>query len=179
MSDQTPTETVPTEKPVITKKEANWQVHVAGLKAGKETEGAGIDPATASHLLDAAAGLTIAGVTFPPISAGFLMMLPLVEKLRTTCLSMSQEGGQLAALCFCLGQPDAAWQCLRQKDEGVSFEAASFAYANQFNLGELRTLAQWMTVQMAALNDAGEDPAPGKRPDSEAHHAASPSSPSA
>jgi hypothetical protein len=174
MSDQ-----IPPEKPVINRKEANWQVHVAGLNAGKETEGAGIDPATASHLLDAAVGLTIADVTFPPISAGFLMMLPLVEKLRTTCLSMSQEGGQLAALCFCLGQPDAAWHCLRQKDEGASFEGASFAYANQFNLAQLRTLAQWMTVQMAALNDAGEDPAPGKRPDSEALHEVSPSSPSA
>lgn len=169
----------PTEKPTITKKEANWQVHVAGLQAGKETESTGIDPATASHLLDAAAGLTIAGVSFPPISAGFLMMLPLVEKLRTTCLSMSQEGGQLAALCFCLGQPDAAWQCLRQKDEGVSFEAASFAYANQFTLAQLRTLAQWMTVQMAALNEAGEDPTPGKRLDSGAPHAVRPKSPSA
>lgn len=170
-------EEAPAEKPVIPRKEANWQIHVAGLQAGKQTEGAGIDPATATHLLDAGTGLQIGGVTFPPITAGFLMMLPLIESLRDKCISMSQEGGQLAALSFCLGEPDAAWQCLRQADDGACFEAASFAYARQFNLGQLRKMAQWMTSQMASLNDAGEDAAPGKQPDSDARQATSPSSP--
>jgi hypothetical protein len=164
-----------TDKPEITRKEANWQVHVAGLQASAQTEVSGIDPATASHLLDAGTGLNLSGVTFPPIHSGFLMMLPLIESLRTTLVSLSQEGGQLAALAFCLGQPAAAWQTLRAKDNGASFEAASFDYAQQFTLRDLRQLAQWMTKQMAELNDAGEDPAPGKQPASESPPETSPS----
>jgi hypothetical protein len=161
----TPTPQTPpaTEKPTMSRKEANWQVHVAGMQASASTEATGIDPATASHLLDAATGLTVQNIAFPPITAGFLMMLPLIEGLRDKCQSMSQEGGQLAALAFCLGEPDAAWKMLRQKDDGASFECAAFAYASQFTLSDLRTLAKWMTAQMAALNESGEDPAAGKQ----------------
>lgn len=161
------------QKPEITQKEANWQIHVAGLQASAQTEATGIDLATATHLLDAASGITVSGINFPPITAGFLMMLPLIEALRTKITSLSQEGGQLACLAFCLGEPSIAWQTLRKDDEGKTFELAAFDYAQQFSLSDLRQLARWMTSQMAALNDAGEDPAPGKPPASEAPHEAS------
>ncbi len=150
------------QKPEITQKEANWQVHVAGIQASAQTEATGIDIATATHLLDAGVGIHLKGVTFPPITAGFLMMLPLIEALRSKIVSLSQEGGQLACLAFCLGEPAVAWQTLRKDDGGKTFEAASFDYAQQFSLADLRALARWMTKQMADLNEAGEDPAPGK-----------------
>lgn len=162
------TPTAPADKPVMTQREANWHTHMAGMRATSEAQRQGYDPEAAAALLDAGvAGRRIGAHVFPPVHAGFLLMLGLVNQVSETLPSLKSESASLMAIAFCLGDPERAWVLLRAEDGWAAFEQACFEFASQFTLADLKDIGRWIGQQMELLKDpepedkpAGKSPAP-------------------
>lgn len=145
-------------------REANWHAHLAAMRAGNQAAQLGTTPADATALLDAASGgVIVANLRFPPIHAGFLLMLTWLGELKAKVVSLQSDSGSLMAIAYCLGMPDQAWAALRQKDDGARFEAEVFDFAKAIPLPALKALGAWVAEQMATMTAAEEEP-PSKQP---------------
>lgn len=142
--------------------EANWYAHVAGMKAEKEARERGSDEAANESLLDAACGgKVIGGLKFPPIHAGFLMMMAKAQGIAERNPEMASEMmgsdmGHLGALALILHSPELAWQMMRQPDAETLFAEAVTEFAMQFKLSDLREIVLWITEDMAKMQKGGD-----------------------
>lgn len=144
-------------KPTISQLEANWHTHLAGILAEKKAREQGMNPADGEALLDAAAGgRIIAGITFPPISGGFMMLLAKANQIAAKMPelapdSMGTEVGHLGALALILHSPAMAWQLMKQAGGEQLFADAVIEFSLQFSLDDLRSLINWIAEDMARL----------------------------
>lgn len=149
-------------KPTITELEANWNVHLAGLRAEQEARKKGMSTLDGITLLDAAVGgKIIGGILFPPIHAAFMLMMAQVEPLAANNPALDTEMGNMAALALILHSPDKAWPMLREGHAAL-FAVAVTEFAMQFDLADLKELTAWINEEMTKLNSKGE--AAGKSP---------------
>ena len=160
-------------KPQMTQREANWHVHLAGMRASEQAEQLGTTPQDARALLNGAVGgKLVAGMKFPPIHGGFLLMLTFLGELKEKLTALKSDSGSLMAISYCLGMPDHAWESLQLDDGGsgvitralwrdgivVALEGQSLPAPNGAVLA-LKELGAWVAEQMAAMN-AGDGDAP-------------------
>lgn len=156
----------PGPRPQMTRQDANFNVHVAGMRAAEEAEKTGVSPQQADALLDAAAGgRIIGGVKFPPIHASLLLLLPQLDGFKTHCPALASEAVSLMGIAYCVLKPAEARATIRAKD-GEKFEEEMYAIAEHLTLPQLKELGEWIADQMKLLNgdaDAGEAEAPEKK----------------
>jgi hypothetical protein len=150
--------TEPTPRPTITQLEANWQVHLAGMRAEAIARQQGVSEEEGSTLLDAAGGgCTIKGFKFPPVHGGFMLMLSRVEEFAKKKPILGSDMGNIAALAFILGCPEHAWAMLRNADAVDLFEEAVTEFAMQFNITDLKQIVAWTTKELQRLKETGDD----------------------
>jgi hypothetical protein len=156
------------EKPTISERDYNWTAHLAGLRAeAKAKQEGGVDPAASAALLDAGQGkVTIAGHAFPPVTAGFILLLPMLNKVAANSEVLSSESGTVMMMAWALAYPQQAWEATKAaKREGnaENLAEAIFAFASGFALDSLRDVAAWVTKELERLkDDAEEAELPGK-----------------
>ncbi len=180
MTDQTSQTGNPeagTGKPEITKLQADWHVHVAAIHAQTAAAKSGCDPESATALLDAGAGgLTIAGVTFPPLGASLVLALPLFGKLISKSELLQQDGCEMAAMALGLYDTPAFWRLLRAGDI-TKLEEAVFDFMGRFTLGDLSRITAWINSEYKRLRgDAEEQQVEKKSPVAERVSAPTPPS---
>lgn len=144
-------------KPTISELEANWNIHLAGLRAEKEAREKGVTEDQASTLMDAAAGgRVVAGVLFPPITAAYMLMLNRVEELAKTEPVLGTEMGNLAALALILHSPEKAWALIRSGSPQLFADAVT-EFAMLFTLAQLKELMSWVGEESKRLAEHGDD----------------------
>lgn len=155
MNETTP----PAEKPVISELAANAAVHLAGQQAEQATLSQGISPEEADTLLDGAAGLTIKGVTFPPVHPAYLLMLGKIGKLAEKEPLLNACGGKLVS-AFLVGNPKVA-KALIDSGDAATFAEAVHAFMEPFDIDDVKRIQRWIVKEFSRLNSA-EDEAPKK-----------------
>lgn len=144
----------PSDKPVISEIEANWNIHLAGLRSEKEARAKGIPEGSGETLLDAAiGGRVIGGVLFPPIHAAFMLMMAKLEDLPEARL-LRTEMDNMAAMGFILQCPKVAWPLLKA-GEGKQLMDAVIEFSAEFTLPELKEIMAWVNEELARLNNQG------------------------
>lgn len=144
-------------KPTLSEVEVNWNIHFAGLKAEQEARAAGVTDDQASTLLDAAAGgRIVAGLRFPPIHAGYMLMMSRVERLAKTEPALASDMGNLASLAFILHSPELAWTMLKFGDAQF-FADAITEFSTRFTLDQLKDLMSWVGEEGRRLAEHGDD----------------------
>lgn len=145
------------QKPTLTEIEANWNIHYAGLKAEQEARARGVTDDQAATLLDAGVGgRIVAGIQFPPIHAGYMLMMSSVEKMSKNEPVLATEMGHLAALAFILHSPERAWTMIKLGDAAF-FADAITEFSMLFTLGQLKELMSWVGEEGRRLSEQGED----------------------
>ncbi len=146
MSD-TPTET-------ISRREANWYIHLAGQKAAAAARASGEIP-EADALLNSSVGLQVNGNTFPPIPAAFLLLIPRIDKLIEKYESdLAQESGTVMLMAYLLVNPEQAWSKLRSinsPEAMEAFEAEVFEFSLKYDVADLGIVSRWIAAEMARL----------------------------
>lgn len=146
-------------KPTITQLQANQLAFLAGVKAEQAAKEQGVAPDDAAALLDAATGgVKIAGITFPPIHAGFMLMMGRVEEFAEKRKMLGTEMGNMAALAFILKSPDLAWLMLRTPEAALLFEETVTEFAMAFTMGDLMLVGKWIEAEMTRLKSKGDEP---------------------
>jgi len=157
MSD-TPTPAVTSGKPTITQLEANQLIFLAGVKAEQEAKANGLAADDAATLLDAAGGgVTVAGITFPPIHGAFMLMMGRVADFAEKRGMLGTEMGNMGALALILKEPKLAWDMLRNADAALLFEETVTEFVMGFTLTELLKIGDWIKREMDRLNTKGDD----------------------
>lgn len=145
-------------KPTITQLQANQLVFIAGVKAEQAAREQGVAGEDAATLLDAASGgVKIAGVTFPPIHGGFMLMMGRVEEFAETRKMLGTEMGNMGALAFILKNPELAWSMLKTPEAALLFEETVTEFAMNFTLPDLMQIGKWIEKEMHRLKEKGED----------------------
>ena len=156
--NDTPPIAVISGKPTITQLQANQLVFLAGVKAEQEARAGGIAQDDSTALLDAGnGGVKIAGITFPPIHGGFMLMMSRVNEFATQRSSLATEMGSLGALAFILKEPRLAWDMLRNPDAALLFEETITEFAMGFTLADCRQIGDWIKREMDRLNQKGDE----------------------
>lgn len=151
--NDTPTPT----KPTLTELQAKELIFLAGVLAEQAAAAQGIAPDDAAALLDAASGGTrISGVRFPPIHAGFMLMLGRVEEFAKERAMLGTDFGNMAALAFVLKEPELAWAMLQNEQAAKLFEETVTGFAMRFTLADLKAIADWVAKEMARFSEKGE-----------------------
>lgn len=151
----------PADKPVISELQANAAVHLAGQQAEAEALANGMSRAEADMLLDAAAGLTIKGVTFPPVHPAYLLMMGKLDKLAEKEPLLNTCGGKLVS-AFLVGQPKEAKRLIDAGD-AMAFTEAVQAFMEPFTIDDVKRIQRWIVNEFQRLNSA-EGEAPKKQP---------------
>lgn len=145
-------------KPTIAQLQANQLAFLAGMKAEKAAKEQGVAPDDAAALLDAASGgVKIAGITFPPIHGGFMLMMGRVEDFAEQRKMLGTEMGNMGALAFILKNPELAWSMLKNPEAALLFEETVTEFTMHFTLPDLLKIGKWIEAEMKRLNDKGED----------------------
>jgi len=148
----------PPTKPTITQLQANQLVFLAGVKAEQAARSHGTAPDDAAALLDAASGgVKIAGIVFPPIHGGFMLMMGRVNEFAESRKMLDTEMGNMAALAFILKNPELAWTMLKTADAALLFEETVTEFAMHFTLPDLLQIGKWIEAEMQRLKDKGDD----------------------
>ncbi len=143
-------------KPALSEIEANWNIHYAGIRAEKAAREKGITEGDSENLLNAAAGgKIIGGVLFPPIHAGFMLMMAKLAKLEKWTALYTSELDNAAALAFILHAPKIAWPMIRDGHEDAFIEAV-VDFATAFEITEMQQIMIWVTSEMGRLQTQGE-----------------------
>lgn len=155
-------------KPTISVLEANWHTHLAGVQSEKAARAQGMKDSESTTLLDAAAGgRVINGVTFPPINAGYVMLLAKASQIcekrpELAPQVMGSDLGHLGALALILHDSKQAWQIMSHPQGEELFVKAVIEFAMEFTLQDLRVVVGWMNEEMERLQ--GHGAAAGKPP---------------
>ena len=153
----------PQGKPIISEAQANFHVHVEGMKAQEEARKTGTDPEAAKVLLNAVAGGIVIGPhTFPPITAGFILLLPMLTKACEQSATLNHESGQMMAMAYALVGPERCWKTLRSPDLAVKFDELVWEFAKDFTLEQLKELAAWIGTELQRMNGEAEEQNVGK-----------------
>jgi len=147
------------QKPVISELQANAAVHLAGQQAEQDAAANGISPTDAETLLDAATGLTVKGVTFPPLHPGYILLLGKLDKLAGENPLLNAGNGKLAS-AYLIGKPREARELLRAGNV-EAFSDAVEAFTEPFDVSDILRIDAWIRGEFARLNGA-EDEAPKK-----------------
>jgi len=147
-------------RPIITQRQANWHVHVEGVKAHTAAESSGVDPDTATSLLNA--GTVISGIQFPPITAAYVLLLPFMEAAVQGDERMQSEAFQLMAMAFALAEPKRTWALLNDKSSPQAWPDAVFSFSSVFNMPELKRLGEWINSELRRMQDEAESQDLGK-----------------
>jgi hypothetical protein len=153
-------------KPTISELEANWHVHIAGIISEKKARSGGVSEADADTLLDAASGgRIIGGVKFPPISAGFMMLMAKANTIATKIPELANSGmdtdlGHMGALGLIMHSPELSWTMMKQPNGERLFADAVIEFAMQFNLGDFKQLVEWIVEEMKRLQSASSEGKP-------------------
>ena len=135
---------------------ANWNIHLAGLTAQKEARAKGITEGDSETLLNAAVGgKIIGGVTFPPIHAGFMLMMAKLAKMDKWTSLYTSELDNATALAFILQAPKIAWPLIREGHEDAFIEAV-IEFSMEFSMGDIQEAFAWVNVEMDRLKAQGE-----------------------
>lgn len=150
-------DTTPTNKPTITQLQANQLAFLAGARAEQAAKTQGISSHDAEILLDAASGgFTVAGMAFPPIHGGFMLLLGKVEELATARPLLGSEMGNLAALAFILKEPELAWSMIKDSEAAGLFEETVTEFSMRFTFAQMTALMRWVGKEMARMKDSGD-----------------------
>lgn len=154
-------------KPTITELQANQLVFLAGLKAEKDARAQGVSPQDAETLLNAGCGgKIIGGVLFPPIHAGFMLMLEQAQRHAERCPSLGRQQNSMVLMAYILKNPKEAYQLIRRREEAASelLEETITEFAAEFDLSHLAELSEWLESEMEKLNRHGKEGAEKKLP---------------
>lgn len=146
-------------KPPISELHANAAVHLAGQQAEAEANANGMSQTEADTLLDGASGLTIKGVTFPPIHPAYLLMLGKIDKLAEKEPLLNTCEGKLVS-AFLVGRPKEAKQLVDAGD-AAAFAEAVCQFMAPFTIDDVKRIQGWIVNEFKRLNGA-EDEAPKK-----------------
>lgn len=91
------------DKPTITHREVSWNATVAAIRARREAEAQGIDPAAKASLIYATTGSPV----HPPVTIGTLWAVEAAEPYIPT-LTKGHKTGDQALLCHVLLHPEDA-----------------------------------------------------------------------
>jgi hypothetical protein len=158
-----PAAAVPSEvdgKPTMAAVQANLLVHKAGIEAQIKAEAQGADPADVLSLLSASDHLVIGDHRVKPITAGFLLMLPLLNAACERGLEMTHnEHFQMMAMVHAAAYPREARQALRH-DSLTQWQEMVFTFAEDISLADLQRVTVWILGEIARMKS--EEDAPGK-----------------
>jgi hypothetical protein len=162
METTKPTESaVPTGKPVITQFQHDWEVHHAGLAAMEAAKAQGMDPNTATALLDGATGLTVEGVRFPALGAGLVLALPQLGLLSAKSSLLQDAACQMAAMALALHDTPKFWRLVRG-GKVEDLEEAVFDFMSRFTLTGLNKITTWINAEYARLQGEAAEKEVGK-----------------
>ena len=143
--------TTPTDsRPVLTQRQADWEVHNAGLRALAAARQSGGDPNGLESLADAAAETKIGKFTFTVTAATSLLLERISAAYRRNELPLPDM-----ALAFVFAYPVDAWSLLKKPEWFTDLEDRLFMFANEMTPKEVKEMLQWFAAEQKKL-DAGK-----------------------
>jgi hypothetical protein len=143
----------PNAKPAMTRREANWHAHVAGMRASEAA--ADGNPAAADAIMAGShprPGAMVAGLHIPPLTIATFWALRDVAKAGDVSGIESQLVSLLAFL-----DPDAVRAAAKDKDLAW-LEDQAYSIARSLSPQAYAEIGRYIGAQMAALESLGGSP---------------------
>ena len=138
----------PAARPTITRREANWHAHVAGMRASEAATAAGGDPA-AIDALSGSGPVVIGGISIPPLTIATFWSLREVAK---SC-DITGIGSQMISLLAFL-DPEAVRQAGKAGDIAW-LEDEAFRLASTITPLVYAEIGRHIDAQLATMQSLG------------------------
>ena len=141
--------------------EASWHSHIAAMNASEASASSEV-PSSTGLAAAALPGTMVAGIEFPPITAGSLIAIQSVDRLAMEAGRPLEPTDEIAAMVYCMARGEDAFH-LTQGGDLARLLVAARELLRPVALTELRGLVEWCQSTIATATGEGE-----KKPDSPA-----------
>lgn len=134
--------------------EASWHAHIASMNASEAAASTEV-PSSTGLAAAALPGTMVAGIEFPPITAGSLIAIQSVDRLAMEAGTPLDPTDEIAAMVYCMALGEDAFHLTQGGDLGRLLVAAR-ELLRPVPLTDLRGLIEWCQTTIATATGEGE-----------------------